>query len=145
MKTLNGSCHCGALHVALETRKAAAELPARSCQCGFCTRHGALNTSDPEGFLHITAAPGSLSRYRFGRGQIDMLLCVECGCYVAAVQDLDGGEMIGTVNVIGTKLEGFDGRSGEPMDYEDETDEARLMRRRAKWSPATVTETAPSA
>jgi hypothetical protein len=31
------------------------------------------------------------------------------------------------------------------MDYEDETDEARLARRRAKWSPVSLTETAPSA
>ena len=145
MKAFNGSCHCGAIHVALESAKAAADLPVRACGCSFCTRHGAKNTSDPDGFLHITAAPGSLTRYRFGRGQIDMLLCDECGCYVAAVQDLEDGSTVGTVNVTGTALEGFAGRTGEPMDYEDETDEARLARRRAKWSPTTLTETAPSA
>jgi hypothetical protein len=144
MKAFNGSCHCGALHVALESAKAADELAVRACQCSFCRRHGALNTSDPEGFLHVTAAPGSLTRYRFGRGQIDMLLCEECGGYVAAVQVIDGATY-GTVNVVGCDLEGFAGRVGQPMDYEDETDDARTQRRMAKWSPATVSETAPSA
>ena len=145
MKALNGSCHCGAIHVALETAQAAADLPLRACQCGFCRRHGARNTADPAGFLHVTAAPGSLTRYRFGRGEIDMLICDECGCYVAAVLDLEDGSTIGTVNITGCDLEGFAGRTAEAMDYEDETDEARLARRRAKWSPVSLTETAPSA
>ena len=79
MTTLAGHCHCGAIRVEFETGKPVAELPLRSCQCGFCRRHGARTTSDPTCRLYIEAAPGSINRYRFGRRAVEALICDECG------------------------------------------------------------------
>ena len=44
-----GTCHCGAIRGTLAASKPAAELQVRACQCGFCTRHGAMTVSDPAG------------------------------------------------------------------------------------------------
>ena len=141
---LNGSCHCGAVRVALLPSKPAAELPLRACQCGFCRRHGARTTSDPAGSLHLTAAPGDLIRYRFGRRVIDAILYGECGVYVGSFLSADG-HLIGTLNVAGMDLEGFSGRTAEPVTYDDETDAERLARRKAKWTPTVLVEATPSA
>ena len=144
MTVLNGSCHCGAVHVQLEPGKALAELPLRACQCEFCRRQGGRTTSHPDSRLHITAAPGSLHRYRFGRRQVDFLICRECACYIAAMIE-DDGRAYATLNVVGTALPGFDGREPERLDYHDETDEQRLARRKAKWTPTTLVEAVPNA
>jgi hypothetical protein len=144
MTVLNGSCHCGAVHVQLEPGKPLAELPLRACQCEFCRRQGGRTTSHPDSRLHITAAPGALHRYRFGRRQVDFLICRECACYVAAMIE-HSGEAYATLNVVGTALPGFDGREPERLDYHDETDEQRLARRKAKWTPTTLVEAVPNA
>ena len=144
MHPLNGSCHCGAIRVAFMPSKTPAELPLRACQCGFCRRHGARTTSDPAGSLHLTAAPGGLGRYRFGRRQVDAVMCRECGAYVGSFLTSDD-RVWGTLNVIGTDLVGFAGRTGEPINYEDETDAERLARRKAKWTPTVIVEATPSA
>ncbi|EJL29346.1 hypothetical protein PMI01_03356 [Caulobacter sp. AP07] len=143
-QTLNGSCYCGAVHVQLDPGRPVGELPLRVCQCGFCRRHGARYTSDPTGWLHVTAAPGALRRYRFSRQTADFLICQECACYVAAMIE-DEGQAYATLNVVGTNLPGFDGREGEPLDYEDETNEQRLARRKARWTPTTLVEAVPNA
>jgi hypothetical protein len=144
MHPLNGSCHCGSIRVAFMPSKSPPELPLRACQCAFCRRHGARTTSDPAGSLHLTAAPGGLGRYRFGRRQVDAVMCRECGVYVGSFLTSDD-RVWGTLNVIGTDLEGFAGRTGEPIDYEDESDAERLARRKAKWTPTVIVEATPSA
>ena len=141
---LNGACHCGAVRVAFMPSKPTADLPLRACQCGLYRRHGAMTTSDPAGSLHLTAAPGGLGRYRFGRRQVDAILCRECGVYVGSFLRVDDA-VIGTLNVAGTALEGFAGRAAEPISYEGEGDSDRLARRKAKWTPTVMVEATPSA
>ena len=143
MTQLAGHCHCGGIRVILEPGKAVAELAYRACQCGFCRRHGAATTSDPASLLHIEAAPGAVNHYRFGRRVTDVLICDECGVYVASMVEADG-RRVATLNVAGVALEGFEGRTPEPVDYEDESDEARLARRLARWTPTTFVEAQPS-
>ena len=144
MLQLAGHCHCGAIHVILEPGRPTAELPLRACQCGFCRRHGAATTSHPESRLHIEAAPGSLNRYRFGRRAVDALLCEECGVYVASLLETDG-HRFATLNIAGVALAGFEDRIPEIAIYDDETDEERLARRTARWTPTVLVETQPSA
>ena len=57
---LRGQCHCGAVNVAIDA--AAADLPLRACQCGFCRRHGAATTSRPDAKLTLSADDGALTR-----------------------------------------------------------------------------------
>lgn len=141
---LAGHCHCGAIHVVLEPGVAVGELPLRACQCGFCRRHGAATTSHPRSRLQIEAAPGSVNHYRFGRRTVDVLLCEECGVYVASTIQADG-RLLATLNVSGVALEGFADRLAEPAVYDDETDEQRLARRKARWTPTVLVEANPSA
>lgn len=141
---LAGHCHCGAIRVILEPGRPVGETPLRACQCGFCRRHGAATTSDPGSFLHIEAAPGSVSHYRFGRRAVDVLLCEECGVYVASSIELEDGGRLATLNVAGVALPGFEGRAPEPVDYEDQSDDERLARRKARWTPASLVEAQPS-
>ena len=144
MTTLAGHCHCGAIRVEFELGRPVADLPLRACQCGFCRRHGAATTSDPDSRRHIEAAPGALDRYRFGRRQVDALLCAECGVYVASLLQVEG-EAFATLNVAGVALPGFDRRTPDPISYDDETDAAKLARRKARWTPTVLVETSPSA
>ena len=141
---LVGHCHCGAIRVILEPGRPVGELAYRACQCGFCRRHGAATTSDPQSFLHIEAAPGAVNHYRFGRRAVDVLLCEECGVYVASSIELEDGSRLATLNVAGVQLGGFDGRTPDPSVYDDETDEERLARRKARWTPTTLVEAQPS-
>ena len=144
MSALAGSCHCGAVRVSLDASKPTEDLPLRACQCGFCRRHGARTTSDPASFLSIVAAPNAVHRYRMGRKQVDVLICRDCGCYVASL--LTHGEgRYATLNVAGTDLPGFEGRVAEPSVYDAETDAEKLARRLARWTPATFVEASPSA
>lgn len=144
MTALAGHCHCGAIHVVLEPGVAPGELPLRACQCGFCRRHGAQTTSHPASRLQIEAAPGSVNHYRFGRRAVDVLLCEECGVYVASTIQAQG-RLLSTLNVAGVALGGFEGRRAEAAVYDDETDEQRLDRRMARWTPTLLVEANPSA
>ncbi|MBL8770199.1 MAG: GFA family protein [Phenylobacterium sp.] len=140
MSRLHGQCHCGAVRVAIEG-VAAADLPLRACQCGFCRRHGAISTSHPD--AQITFIGGRLHHYRFGHRKSDYMFCAECGCYVGATVIIDG-ERYAILNVTGVDLQGFDGRTPEPHVFDDETPEERAQRRKARWSPAELTELQPS-
>ena len=139
-----GGCHCGAIRARMSASRPAAELPLRACQCSFCRRHGAQTTSDPSSTLLLTAAPGALRRYRFGRRQVDAVLCQDCGVYVASVL-CDGDRLFATLNVAGVALDAFSGRTAEPAVYDDESDAEKLARRRARWTPTTLIEAMPSA
>ncbi len=134
-----GSCHCGAIRLRFRATRPLAELPLRRCGCSFCRRHGARTVADPGGTLDIRAEPGVLARYLFGRRTADFLLCGRCGVYVAAALSHDG-RTVATLNV--NTLEARDTLDPAPplADYEDETIEARLARRLARWTPATVVE-----
>lgn len=140
---LAGHCHCGSIRVILEPGRPVDELPLRACQCSFCRTRGALTTSDPGAHLFVEAAPGSINRYRFGLKITDFLLCAECGTYVAAVSETPAGVM-GVVNVRGVDLAGFEGRTPDPMIYDEETADQRLARRQDRWMPVVVVEVQPS-
>jgi hypothetical protein len=141
---LAGSCHCGAIRVAFTPGAPVAELTLRACQCGFCRRHGARTTSDPTGRLAIDAAPGSAHRYRFGRQVSQVLICRDCGCYIASMIEGPDG-LLATLNVAGTDLPGFEGHQAQPATYDDESDDQRRARRLARWTPATFVEVSPNA
>lgn len=139
-----GHCHCGALRVSFETRRPAADVQVRACQCSFCRRKDAKTISDPEGHLHVTAAPGAIRRYRFGKNTADFLLCRECGEYVAAVMR-EGEHWFGVVNVRGAWMEPFAEREADPVVFDDEAASDRVARRATKWTPTTIVEASPSA
>jgi hypothetical protein len=133
-----GRCHCGAIELTFTTRRAAAELPLRACQCGFCRKHGARTTSDPDGWLEIRARDAqALARYRFGLGTADYLVCARCGVYVAAVME-EAGRAVAIVNVNALSEASAFERAATPMVYDREDEAARRARRRKLWTPAAI-------
>jgi hypothetical protein len=49
-----GSCHCGNISFELNWLPDPTEIPARACNCSFCTKHGGAWTSLPTGSLRIS-------------------------------------------------------------------------------------------
>lgn len=137
MTTYPGSCHCGSVTFTLTSDKKPEEMRVGRCACSFCRRHGARTMGDPSGSVEFRGAPGALSRYRFGLGITDYLLCARCGAYVGAVMPGEGGA-IGIVNVNSLDIrDTFD--AAPPLHHYDGEDEARRRSRRRKfWMPATV-------
>ncbi len=134
MNAHSASCHCAAIRIEFET---AGPLAPRACQCRFCRRHGARMVSDPEGRARLTLGPET-HRYRFGTHTTDYLICARCGCYVAAIAEIDGA-LYATLN-----LNAFDAPrpelGAEPVSYEGETAAEKAQRRRRRWTPALLVE-----
>jgi hypothetical protein len=134
--TLTGACHCGALQLTFETPTLPEKLPLRACDCSFCRKHGVRTTSDPAGTVMFRIGdPGLLQRYRFGTQTADTLICRNCGIYLAAVTEIDGA-LYAVVNVNALDDRTAFARMPSVMNYEGETAEQRMARRRVKWTPA---------
>jgi hypothetical protein len=50
----------------------------------------------------------------------------------------DGGKVWSVLNVRGLAIPEFRGRVAEPVVYDGETPEARIARRKAKWTPTEI-------
>lgn len=134
----DGRCHCGALRLSYESAIPPAETELRACQCSFCRRHGSRALSDPAGSVVIEAEAAALNRYRFGLGTADYLLCARCGVYLAAV--MTEGEKAWSVVIVNALDDAARfSRPAVPMVYDAEDEDARRARRRARWTPTTVT------
>ena len=137
MNSYPGSCHCGAIKIVYNTTKTPEEMRPGRCSCSFCRRHGARTMGDPSGSVEFRATPDSLSRYRFGLGITDYLVCRKCGAYVGAVME-DEGRLIATLNVNALDIrDTFD--PAPPLHvYDGEDEQRRRARRRKFWMPAAV-------
>lgn len=137
MNTYPGSCHCGAIKITYATTKKPEEMRPGRCSCTFCRRHGARTMGDPAGSVEFRAAPGTASRYRFGLGITDYLVCSKCGTYVGAVME-DGGRLIATLNVNSLDIrDTFD--PAPPLHvYDGEDEQRRRARRRKFWMKAAL-------
>jgi hypothetical protein len=136
--SFTGACHCGALQMTFETPTSPAALPLRACACSFCRKHGVRTTSDPAGTVRFGIAdPGLLQRYRFGTQTTDTLICRNCGIYLAAVTEIDGA-LYAVINVNALDDRSAFERLPEVMNYDGESAEQRMARRKVKWTPATL-------
>jgi hypothetical protein len=138
MTTYPGSCHCGAIQIRFESAKMPEEMRPGRCSCTFCRRHGARTMGDgPTSSVEFRASPGAISRYRFGLGITDYLVCRTCGAYVGAVME-DEGRTIATLNVNALEIrDSFD--PAPPLHvYDGEDEQRRRSRRRKFWMPASV-------
>ena len=127
-----GQCHCGAIRIELETEK---RLEPRACQCSFCRKHGARSVSDPDGRAILTLGIEPI-RYRFASKAADYVICPSCGVYLGALAEIDGA-VFATLN-----LNAFDDPHPElaaaPVSYDGESAEAKVRRRRERWTPARI-------
>jgi len=129
-----GSCHCGAIRARLAATRPAQDLQVRACQCSFCARHGAMTVSDPAGHAVIEIERAHLLRYQFATRTGVSLICARCGMY-AGVMLQDGANTWSVLNVRGLAIAAFKDRTAEPVVYDGESAQARIARRKAKWTP----------
>jgi hypothetical protein len=132
---INASCHCGNIRVTLDWPETGQAIPARACGCGLCTKHGAAWASHPDGrfALHI-GDDSRVTRYHFGTKTADFHVCVTCGVIPAVICAIEG-RRYGVFNV--NTFENID-RSQlieTTADFEGETTDNRLARRRRNWTP----------
>jgi len=75
---LAGTCHCGAVTVAIPYR------PRRmtSCNCSICRRYGTLWAYFPAVKVKVSPSRGATETYSWGKQHIDFVRCAICGCVV---------------------------------------------------------------
>jgi hypothetical protein len=93
---IHGKCHCGNISFSLAWEPDPAEIPARACGCSFCTKHGGVWTSNPNGALKVAVKdPSLVSRYAFGTRTAEFHTCTRCGVrkrnWIANVEYVESG------------------------------------------------------
>jgi len=128
-----GSCHCGNISFALQWPGEAGEIPARSCGCTFCVKHGGVWTSHPQARLKVRISDaGNVARYNFGTGTADFMVCARCGVAPLVTSQIEG-TTYAVVNV--NSFDDVD-RSrirSAASSFEGEEVASRLDRRRRNW------------
>ncbi|MDA0997027.1 MAG: aldehyde-activating protein [Proteobacteria bacterium] len=138
MHTFEGGCHCGNLEVTFETEIAPADAEPRACQCSFCRKHNTRALSDPEGRIEIVVFdPDKFSRYKFGTGATEFLVCANCGVYVAAYM-ADGDQAYANVTASALIAHAEFTRPARSIEYHDENEAEKRARRRRVWTPAAL-------
>jgi hypothetical protein len=130
---INGKCHCGNIAFSLTWDPDPVEIPARACGCSFCIKHGGVWTSNPGGALKVRVEdPALVSRYAFGTRTAEFHVCTRCGIVPLVTSRIDG-RLYAVVSV--NAFEGVDPSrlSRAPMDFESETEDSRLARRKRNW------------
>jgi hypothetical protein len=134
MVIFEGGCHCGNLTYVFEASAGLDVLGLRADMCGFCRAHGARNTSDPNGTMRIRVRePQLLERYRFALKTADFLVCKRCGVYIGALLE----DKWFTVNANTFRDRPPLDFPAVPHDFDAETVEERIARRRRNWTPVT--------
>ena len=137
-RRIHGSCHCGNIRVAFDWPDSGPAIPVRACGCGLCTKHRAAWTSHPDGRFYLRVADDSrVTRYRFGTKTADFHVCLTCGVIPIVTCMIDG------IRYAVFNINTFDdvdrSQSVEAAtNFEGETTENRLARRRRNWTPEAV-------
>jgi hypothetical protein len=140
VRRIHGSCHCGNIRITVDWPDAKPTIPVRACGCTMCRKHGAVWTSNPEGAfdLHINN-DAKVTRYQFGSKTADFLTCTNCGALPIVICTIEGTEYA-VVNA--NTFDDIDPTQliAAPADFEGETTENRLARRKRNWTPRLATQ-----
>ena len=96
-----------------------------------------MTVSDPAGRATFEIDRAALTKYQFETRTGTTLLCGRCGMYAGVILE-DGGKTWSVINVRGLAVPEFKDRTAEPVVYEGETPEARIARRKHKWTPTEI-------
>jgi hypothetical protein len=130
--SIRGSCHCGNVRFELGWPGEGA-IAARRCGCTFCRKHGGVWTSNRAGQLAVRIArPAQVSRYEFGTGTAEFVVCASCGA-VPLVTSMIEGRLYAVVNV--NTFDDVDPAriTIEPASFDAEDVGDRLARRQRNW------------
>jgi hypothetical protein len=130
---IRGGCHCGNIAFTLTWEPDPKEIPARACDCSFCTKHGGVWTSNPDGKLRVAVKdPSLVSKYAFGTETATFHICMRCGIVPVVTSELDGRlYAVVSVNAFDDVDPSLVRRA--PMSFGAETLETRLARRKRGW------------
>jgi len=130
-----GACPCGALGVRYTTALPPELWLPRRCLCDFCTAHGAVYVSDPEGRIAFAALDDdAFARVRFAYATAEFLVCRRCSGFVGAQLVARYGE-VGIANAARLRLHERPLRDAVRVDFGDEAKAQRIARRTATWTP----------
>jgi hypothetical protein len=130
---ISGSCHCQNISFVLLWEPEPLFIPARTCTCSFCVRHGGVWTSCPSGSLKVTVKdPFLVSKYAFGTKTARFHVCSACGV-VPLVTSHIHGQLYAVVSV--NALEGIDPSflQNASATFDGESEEERLARQKRNW------------
>jgi len=133
---IEGKCHCGNITYVLRWPGEGTQIPVRTCGCTFCTKHGGTYTSHRDAELTAVVHDEALvSKYQFGSGTAEFYICSRCGV-VPFVTSMIEDNLYAVVNV--NSFEGIDPScfSRAVTDFDGETTESRLDRRKRNWIPS---------
>ena len=130
---VRGKCHCGNIAFELELEGDPVEIPARACACSFCVKHGGVWTSNANARLTVTIRdPARVTRYAFGTKTATFHVCARCGAVPFVTSEIDGHDYaVVNVNVLENVDPAWLRRA--PADFEGESVESRLARRKRNW------------
>jgi hypothetical protein len=128
-----GSCHCKNITFALSWEPEPREIPARACDCSFCTKHGGVWTSCPTGRLEVAVRdPLLVSRYTFGTRTAEFYICSRCGIVPVVTSRIDGHlYAVVSVNAFESVPPSLVKRAA--ASFQEESEEVRLARRTRNW------------
>ena len=132
---IHGKCHCGNISFLLTWEPDPLEIPARACTCSFCTKHGGVWTSNPNGTLEVAVRDSSLvSKYAFGTRTAEFHVCAQCGIVPVVTSRIDD-HLYAVVSV--NAFEGVEPAllRRASASFEDEAEDTRLGRRKRYWIP----------
>jgi len=135
MEVIRGGCHCGVIRYELSWPLPMAEIPVRACGCSFCRKHDGTYTSHRDAVLMaVISNAAQVSDYTFGTGTAEFKVCSRCGVVPFVTSEILG-TTYAVVNV--NTFNNVDPARFEraSTDFEGETLEDRLARRRRSWIP----------
>jgi hypothetical protein len=130
---INGRCHCGNISFKLTWEPEPKEIPARACDCSFCTKHGGVWTSCNTGSLKVSVSnPSLVSKYSFGTKTAQFHICSRCGIVPVVTSQIEG-RIYAVVSV--NAFEGVEASllKRAPATFEGENEAVRLSRRTKNW------------
>jgi hypothetical protein len=137
-RIIHGSCHCGNIRFTVTWSDQGRVIQSRACGCDFCAKHGAAWTSNPLGQFRVRVADDTrVALYRFGTKTADFHVCLTCGVTPIVTCTIEG-RRYAVVNV--NTFEDVDKSelAEAAANFEGESEENRLARRRRNWTPEAI-------
>ena len=130
---IQGCCHCANISFELDWSPSPSEIPARACDCSFCTKHGGVWTAYPGGALTVRVKSTELvSRYAFGTRTAHFHVCRQCGVVPLVTSEIEGRVFaVVNVNTFSNVPAAMLRHAAAAFDGEDTSD--RLARRARNW------------
>ena len=130
---IEGQCHCGNIAFDLLWPGEGSDIPARACDCTFCSKHAGVWTSHPDARLRVRIrAESDVSQYEFGTKTARFHVCRRCGV-VPVVTWAHDGRTFAVVNVNAFMNVDPASLRRAPVSFVGEELAGRLARRARHW------------